>query len=187
MLSIVVLTYGREDLLTDCLRSIDSQELPAVPIEKVIVDNGSRPPIATKPGWRIMRLEKNVGHVAGQNWCMKTAYYDWVLFVSNDVRFRHRAIRTLWKEASTTHCSQLMPEILWPDGRIQTGGLKELWPGYWRSVGVAQDKPHIIPSITYLLRYEAWKDVKGFDEAFIASWAVVKARGLKNAFANFGT
>lgn len=162
MLSIVLLTYNRPDLLADATASIDSQHI-SVPFEKVLVLNGSpfNPPIA--PDWKIHRIQKNVGNIGGQNEAIDYAWYDWVLFVSDDVRLigRH-CVDTLM--ASRSGYAQVMPTILNADSSIQSAGADYVWPGLginrrrWKG-----GKTDYIPSICYLIRKNCWKDAGGFD------------------------
>ena len=162
MLSIVLLTYNRLDLLADAIEAIDRQVI-SVPFEKILVMNGSpfNPPIA--PDWKIHRIPKNIGNIGGQNKAIDYAWYDWVLFVSDDVRLIGNAcVDTLL--AHRKGYAQVMPTILNADSSIQSAGADFVWPGLginrrrWR--GEATD---YIPSICYLLRKNCWRDAEGFD------------------------
>ena len=162
MLSIVLLTYNRPDLLPEAIASIDSQHI-SVPFEKVLVMNGSpfNPPIA--PDWKIHRIPKNIGNIGGQNEAIDYAWYDWVLFVSDDVRLiGNSCVDTLL--AHRSGYAQVMPTILNADSSIQSVGADFVWPGLginrrrWRG-----KETDYIPSICYLLRKNCWRDAEGFD------------------------
>ena len=162
MLSIVLLTFDRPDLLPDAIASIDSQHI-SVPFEKVLVMNGSpfNPPIL--PDWKIHRIHKNIGNIGGQNEAIEQAWYDWVLFVSDDVRLIGNAcVDTLLEHRSGY--VQVMPTIHNADSSIQSAGADFVWPGLginrrkWRG-----KETDYIPSICYLIRKNCWRDVGGFD------------------------
>ena len=162
MLSIVLLTYNRPDLLPDAIASIDSQII-SVPFEKVLVLNGAEFNPLILPDWKIHRIPKNVGNIGGQNEAIDQAWYDWVLFVSDDVRLigKH-CVDTLM--ASRSGYAQVMPTILNADSSIQSAGANYMWPGLginrrrWKG-----GKTDYIPSICYLIRKNCWEEVGGFD------------------------
>ena len=164
MLSICVLAYhtNPDTRLTDeCIQSIDEQTLP-IPSERILVDNGSTSELTDYDGWRMIHLKNNRGNVEGQNICFDVASNEWVLFVSNDVRFEEGAIQSLWNKRFQ---GQLMPTILNPDMSIQSFGGRLKWPGYGFNL-TQSDVLDYIPSITYLMPMSLWKCIGGFDTHF---------------------
>ncbi len=165
MLSITVLHYNNEKLTNQCAGSIDRQEIP-FEHEKIIIDNGSDKPMPLREGWKVYRIENNVGNIGGQNACFSAANFDNVLFVSNDVIFMPSAIKKMVQDYDDN--SQVMPMLIQPDGKTDSMGLKFLWPGYasnMKKEGIMD----AIPSITYMMHKEAFNIVGKFDREFQSS------------------
>lgn len=153
MLSITVLHFQNNKLTNECCDSIDMQELP-MEHEKVVVDNGSSSPFPRRKGWKVVRLKKNVGHIQGQNECFKAANYNFVLFVSNDVRLLQGCVTSLYYWH--LHLGQVMPYI----ANENSKGLKYVWPGY---AFTTKRNKWICPSIVYMMEKSTWHAVGGFD------------------------
>jgi len=163
MLSICILHYNRKELTDACLHSVQSQHIPFAH-EVLVLDNGSDVPYTTYHA-TVRRLDANVGHIEGQNECLRAARYDYVLFVSNDVRLQRGCVNALW-EAVTGRWGQLMPQVHNPDGTVQCAGMAWRWPGYGvgRRTGVrTTQRTPIVPSICYLTRRSIIEAIGWFD------------------------
>ena len=114
MLTIVVLTYNGELLLPDCIRSINDQFIP-YEHRKVIIDNGSERHVDSIPGWDVVRIDVNKGHINGINKAFEYADDGWVLFISNDVRLGKFCINNMMR-ATVLNVDQIQPVILKPFG-----------------------------------------------------------------------
>lgn len=166
-LSICVLHYQNNKLTSECMDSIDQQELPCH-AEKIIVDNGSCTPFYTsRKDWKVKRFEKNNGNIGGQNRCFQVAKTNKVLFVSNDVTLMPDCIFSLVTCLSIDY-GQYMPKVFKPNGDIDSYGIEWKWPGYGMNKKVSTS-PSICPSIIYLMRKDLWESVGGFDENLISS------------------
>lgn len=166
MLTIAVLAYHKtpQTALTDeCVTSIDASILPDIPVEKVIIDNGSIPLLKPYKGWKTARIPHNIGNIGGQNTAIMVAQHEWVLFVSNDVRVELTCIIGMWE--MRRNYAQLMPTILNPNGTIQSIGGKLVYPGYGCNL-TSRGELDYVPSIIYLMRKELWRNCDGFDEAY---------------------
>ena len=173
-LSVVVLHFNQWNLTKDCLVSIDAQEIPCS-YEKVLVDNGSTTPLlpgwpglaAEKAGWKIVRYEKNISHISGQNRCFESAHGEWVLFVANDVRLHQNCVNLLWNARDP---KAILQPLLWTaSGEVDNGGLQWRWPGY----GISQKRsgslnPDCFTSSCYLMHHQTWESAT-FDEALLTS------------------
>lgn len=193
MLTIAVLTYNNhQQLLPECLSSIDNQ-LPMrehtkkqkeIKVNKMIIDNCADVPVKKIDGWKLIRLQKNVGNIGGQNRAFELALDDYVLFVSDDVRLTYGSLRQLWD--SRNDSTQIAPIIINKNGTIQSGDTKIVWPFYGLSTRKATDRhmfvPYI-PSICYLMTKRAWSQVCGFDESLPMAYEDVDF-GLKQMFLN---
>ena len=174
MLTIAVLTFRNwKHLLPDCLASIQPPE--GVGTELLVVDNCAPIPVEVDPPWHVIRTEKNIGGIAGQNYCFRMAKYDWVLFVSDDVRFKQEAISELWYQRTVD--KQVSPVIFWPNQETQAlGGRIDF--GCVGKNNLRQDRIDYIPSITYLMHKTLWIKAGCFDESLPGAYEDVDM-GLK--------
>jgi len=170
------LNFNDQRLTDTCLKSVVNQELP-LNTELLIIDNGSKPDYEVPKEYNrylinLVHFEDNNGNIGGQNRCFEWAKHDLVLFVSNDVTFKHTdSINKLLKVGETQHdFGQIMPTVFNSDGSIQTTGMNWVWPGFGiseRTTGFRQVQ--IVPSITYLMRKSVWKKIGKFDEKLVSS------------------
>ncbi|MFH2219343.1 MAG: glycosyltransferase family 2 protein [Pseudomonadota bacterium] len=87
LVSIVVVTLNRFDLLKKCLKRLCEQDYEA--IEILVVDNGSdrnaREALATDfPAVRVIRLDRNTGFAGGNNRGIEAAKGKYVALINND-------------------------------------------------------------------------------------------------------
>lgn len=97
LVSVLILTYNRTDLLKDCLRSVLKSDYSN--LEFVISDNGSAEDIAgfikkNFPSRRIKiaRLKKNKGLTGGFNFGFKFCKGKYSMLLSNDTKIDRKAI-----------------------------------------------------------------------------------------------
>jgi len=163
VLSIRILTFNNHEMTDACLASVLRQKIP-FPHDIAIVDNGSEYPYKSEK-FRVIRLFPNRGIASGINECFKSAVHDWVLFVSNDVRWLgENSIWNLFK-AGHTDSVQAMPLVYLDNGLIDCAGMDYRWPGY----GIGRRKykgvkTEIIPNITFLCNKSLWAGAGKFDE-----------------------
>jgi glycosyltransferase involved in cell wall biosynthesis len=84
--SVVVPVYNGERTLADCLRSLQSQNLPSSAYEVIVVDDGSTDASATVAaefGVRVVS-QHNAGAAAARNAGLSAARTDWVAFTDAD-------------------------------------------------------------------------------------------------------
>jgi len=87
LVSVVVVTLDRADLLKQCLLSLSEQDYPRM--EVIVVDNGSSEDIAGMlnrwfPSVRCIRLEKNIGFAGGSNRGIKSSNGKYIALINND-------------------------------------------------------------------------------------------------------
>lgn len=103
ILSIVILSYNRLNLLLNCLGSIRKQfdsELKARDLEIIIVDNKSdgsvleniEKKIRGVPGVSLIKNKENLGFSKGCNFGAKKAKGEFVLFLNSDTQIRDRGL-----------------------------------------------------------------------------------------------
>lgn len=92
-LSVVIPTYRRSALLTRCLDSLSTQDLPAESFEVIVVDDGSPPDTErvlrraerSMSNLRRFRNERNAGPAAARNLAISQARGGLILFMDDDV------------------------------------------------------------------------------------------------------
>jgi glycosyltransferase involved in cell wall biosynthesis len=85
-ISVVVPVYNGERTLADCLKSLQTQNLPRSAYEVIVVDDGSRDrtaEIATGYEVRVLR-QRNAGAAAARNTGLRAASADWIAFTDAD-------------------------------------------------------------------------------------------------------
>ncbi len=87
LVSVVIVSKDRKKDLIDCVDSY--LESSYRPLEIIVVDNGSNPPLATwftkkYPNVRLVISEFNIGAAAGRNLGLKEAKGDYILFSDDD-------------------------------------------------------------------------------------------------------
>jgi len=162
MLSIAILHFQNDKLTDECVTSVQDQYIP-FPHEIFVLDNGSDIPYKNR-FVKVKRISPNRGAVGGVNACFENASNDWVLYVSNDVRFKGSAIWQLFKRGHTDSV-QAMPVVLTLEGGTDSVGMDLVWPGY----GFSRHKwkgtiTPFIPNITFLCHKSLWKNAGKFDE-----------------------
>ena len=90
-LSIIVLTRDRRELLRGCLESLFAQEDPEIPMEFIVVDDGSsdgsgdmvRRLTASRPQWKYVRQE-HMGIATARNAGIRNSRFAWIAIVADD-------------------------------------------------------------------------------------------------------
>lgn len=98
LVSVVIVTKDRKKDLIDCVNSYLRSSYK--PLEIIVVDNGSNPPLATwftkkYPGVKLIISEFNVGAAAGRNLGLKEARGDYILFTDDDAYADKDMVRNL--------------------------------------------------------------------------------------------
>lgn len=91
MLSILICTYNRSEILQECLESCVLHYNNPFPIELIVIDNNSTDStydtvrkLSESHDWISYVFEKNVGLSHARNMGYKIARYDWVLYLDDD-------------------------------------------------------------------------------------------------------
>ncbi|MFC1829846.1 glycosyltransferase family 2 protein [Thermodesulfobacteriota bacterium] len=182
LVSVVVVTLNRFDLLKSCLRSLCQQDYASMEI--LVVDNGSdrdaREVLAAEfPHIRVIRLDRNYGFAGGSNRGIEMSRGKYVALINNDALADPKWISSMVKtaEADSTIAAVASiiidgnrPEVLDSCGvgigldgmsRQAMRGMPVLW--------LTKPKDILLFSgCACLLRMRALKDVGLFDEDFFA-------------------
>ena len=185
----VVLNWCREEVTTQCLRSLLKSDYANLLI--LLVDNGSPDDSGARlrlsfPEVEFLQTGQNLGYTGGNNrgitWALEK-HADYVLILNNDTVLDPCAVRKLLDSTkiSGTRVGGVVPKILYyhdPE-RIWYGGgefsaLKGLGI-HWQEGRMDQsdkvEEAHLVTFMTgacCLLSVEAVRELKGFDESFFA-------------------
>lgn len=165
-LTIAVLTYKDNGLLTDCLQSLWAQDIsdPSLKAwELLIVDDASPEPPQILLPHRLVRHASNSGsNILPSNTAFREAQGEWVLLMANDVRLHPGAIEALWAHRFTHDITQ--PVLYQPDGKVDNVGLRWVWPGYGVRVrNTRSRRVDAFANTCVLMKQTTWLAVGGFD------------------------
>lgn len=115
--SIVVLSWNDFVMTESCVASLPSE------VEKIIVDNGSRPDIASElarvaaeSGAVLVRSEENLGYARGMNLGLAQATGETVIFSNNDIIVPSGMVKELASRVSAKRYSAAFPRTMTAQG-----------------------------------------------------------------------
>ncbi len=188
-LSIIIPFRDRPDYTGRCLEGI-ARTGTALPFEVLLVDNGSRDPethdriaewLVRYPWARVVRYDEPFNFQKINNWAVRQATGDLLLFLNNDTEPFHEG----WVEALAEHAQR--PEVgavgarlFYPNGLVQHAGVAvgiggfaehpwaglapDAWtpagPSYWTRDFVA------VTAACLMIERAKFESVGGFDERF---------------------
>lgn len=135
-ISIIIVNWNTKDLLADCLRSIQSQNLD-YSYEIIVVDNGSADgsqQIVRQefPSVTLVENKENLGFGKANNIGLQSAKGRYICFVNSDIEMVQGCLQTLALYMDSNDSVGMSgPQILYPDMRIQDSCRK--FPSLWRS------------------------------------------------------
>lgn len=159
VLSIITVNFNG---FKDTCALIDSIPFGTLPLEVIVVDNGSREDeaalIATNyPQVRTIRSEQNLGFAGGNNLGIKAAQGKYLYLVNNDAEFRGdwHVDKLIARMESSPRIGMVCPKIrfAWGDSPIQFAGYTPLSPvtmrnralGYNEADHGQHDEPRLTP------------------------------------------
>lgn len=133
-LSVVVVTHNSRLHLSACLRSLFEQP-DTLPLEVIVVDNGSRDGVAEATGQEypqatLLQAPRNLGFAAGANLGIRQAKGAYVLLLNPDTVVTAGALRRMVAFLDATPDAGVVgPRLLNPDGSLQLSC--RAFPGRW--------------------------------------------------------
>jgi GT2 family glycosyltransferase len=184
LVSVVIPTRNRSDLLWTCIKGLRDTEYPN--LEIIIADNGSDELETLKllddlmtEGIKVLSLPGPFNYSAINNEAVREANGDLICFMNNDVEvLSPNWLALMVTQAMRPEVGAVGAQLLYPDGRIQHAGVvigvgnaaghahRFLWPyeeGYFRRHAL----PQFVSAVTaacLVVRKELFVAVGGFDE-----------------------
>lgn len=187
LVSVIIPTRNGLDLLRTCLSTIDAAA-GAVPLELVIVDNGSDDPATVRwleewvsggPQRRVIRDDGPFNYPRLNNRAAAEAAGGLLLLCNNDIEFTQAdAIEEMVRQVLRPGVAAVGARLLYPDGTLQHGGVvlglggvaghahKHLMAGAMGSFGRAV-LPRQVSAVTgalMMVRADCFREVDGLDE-----------------------
>ena len=178
--SVLVLAYGKEPLLTECVDAIlRSRE---VRVEVVLVDNGCTSTSVTDvsshadPRVRLLTPGNNTGFTGGCNLAAQHAVHPTLVLVNSDAIVAPDAIAHLVRRASSAGIATASVRLREKPERINSAGNPVhftglSWAGGFGEPAEAHGTPHQVASASgcaMAIRRDVWDRLEGFNEHMFA-------------------
>jgi glycosyltransferase involved in cell wall biosynthesis len=123
-LSVIVPTHNRPDKLAETLAGLRHQDLPAADYEIIVVDDGSRPPVAIAdgeagPACALVRVE-GVERSAARNAGAAIARGELLVFVDDDLTVGHDFLSAHWRAHQEWPEALIVGAVRLPDEALAT-------------------------------------------------------------------
>lgn len=127
LVSVIVPVYNHLDATLRCLQSIADVWFGSLPVEVIVVDDGSTDRtagvLAAIPGIAYLRREENGGFIAACNSGAQVARGTYLYFLNNDTVVCEGWLERLVATAqSDVLIGAVGSKLVWPDGRLQEAG-----------------------------------------------------------------
>jgi len=172
LVTVIIPTYNRADLLPRAVRSVLNQTYAS--LELLVVDDGSTDETAEvmkgfeDPRVRFLRLEKNQGQCAAMNAGIKAARGEWMCFLDSDDEYLDTCIEKQMAVVQAAD-SELLGVVYvlsgerTPDGRMIPAHFNTLQGDVYAG---ALTQGYVAPSITLLIRRTCFDTVGLWDTEF---------------------
>jgi mycofactocin system glycosyltransferase len=170
LVSVVIPTYNRREMLAGCVASLLDMDYPMEKMEIIVVDDAS--PLPVEVGYngtslQVVRLDENGGPAAARNQAVKLAKGEIIAFLDDDCLAHRGWLRTL------IPCFQY-PDVAAAGGRVEPAGLDRPLDRYEQfqsplMMGQRQRKVRKGSSLSYLatcnllVRKDSFTAAGGFD------------------------
>ncbi|MFO1413386.1 MAG: glycoside hydrolase family 99-like domain-containing protein [Burkholderiales bacterium] len=182
--SVVIPAYGKAAMTRSCVESLLRAD-PAVPMEIIVVDDGSPEPIAPAleglPGVTVLRTEGNEGFIGACNRGAALAKEPYLLLLNNDTEVRPGAVSEMLQTFARVPGTGIVGcKLVFPDGRLQEAGAYVRPDGAAEMIGLWDDPNR--PCYAYerevgytsgaclLIERELYRELGGLDTTFAPAY-----------------
>jgi GT2 family glycosyltransferase len=191
LVSVIIPTRDREDLLRCCLNSLEQHNTGNPPTEIILIDNGSSEPrtlaylssLELQPNIKVLRRPGLFNYAALNNEAVSLARGELIALLNNDVEAIHPGwLREMAAQALRPDIGAVGAKLLFDDGTIQHGGIilgiggvaghahkytgaKE--HGYQLRLRLAHNIS-AVTAATLVIRKKVFEEVHGFDAENLA-------------------
>jgi GT2 family glycosyltransferase len=148
LISIIVVTHNKQEMVQACLDALMRSELP-MEYEVILVDNASSKEIGNLAGefrekarnFRYWRNDENLSFSIANNAAAERARGDWLLFLNNDVVIREKSLKELFQALVEDNTAGIAgARLLSPEnGKVQHAGIEQMLWGYASNYGAGAD------------------------------------------------
>ncbi|MCL6591660.1 MAG: glycosyltransferase family 2 protein [Firmicutes bacterium] len=135
MISFIIPTINQVELVKKCVTSLIESDPTIHPYEIIVVDDGSPPEIQSAlagalKNCKVLTRPVNAGFSATVNYGAAHSRGNYLCLVNNDVTFIQKNwLDLMLADARRARVGLVGPRLLYPDGRIQHGGIIHLPQG----------------------------------------------------------
>lgn len=176
-LSVIVLAYGEEPLLAECVAAVLDSE--GVELEVLVVDNGARRlPDFDDPRVRLLSPGTNTGFAGGCNLAANEATFDTLAFVNSDLLVDAPALRALVERLDDQDVGLVTGSVVLPGEPLTINSvgnpihfLMFSWAGAYGELfedHAADERVAGISGALFACRREHWRRLGGFDTTLFA-------------------
>ncbi|HEX3048828.1 MAG TPA: glycosyltransferase family 2 protein [Bacillota bacterium] len=129
IVSFIIPTVNQVELVKKCVTSLIESNPTSLPYEIIVVDDGSTPEIQKSLvqalcNCKVLTAAKNAGFSATVNQGAAVSQGNYLCLVNNDISFIQKNwLDLMLVDARRPRVGLLGPRLLYPDGRIQHGGI----------------------------------------------------------------
>lgn len=124
--SIIIPAFNKVEMTVSCLESLVRNADPRVPMQVIIIDNGSSdqtPLLKDVKGLTYVRNKENLGFVGGCNSGIPHALGEFIIFLNNDTEVAPDWLYELYHTITTREDVGLVgSKIIYPNGLLQEAG-----------------------------------------------------------------
>jgi GT2 family glycosyltransferase len=197
--SIVVPAHGELPMTLRCLHAI-ARAGSSIPYEVILVDDGSDPPLsdllASTPGLRVVRSERNAGFVGAARLGADEVRGRFILFLNNDTAVTRGWLDAMYRRLTRPGVGMVGAQLVSFDGRVQEAGAIVWSDGSATNYGRGEHPE--APAVSFarpvdycsgaclLIRRTLYVELDGFDTAYAPGYYEdvdlafrVRQRGLR--------
>lgn len=181
LVSVVIPTWNRADLVLECLDSLSRQT--HAPIEIIVVDDASTDDTLARvharyPEVALIPRTRNGGFARAANDGVRAAKGTWILMLNNDVTVEADLVERMLARAEESSATMIAPLLLWRDDpqKIYSAGDRIRQDGRPEAIGFRQEREGFeiaepafgVSAACGLYHRDIFDNLGAFEESFVA-------------------